>query len=136
MKAIISRGYYKNETLGYMMIIDGERPVFSCKTIELPDLGNQQNISCIPEGKYEVHKIVSPTRGTCFHVQDVPGRTAILIHPGNYVAGGKRDSMGCILPGAGFEDINNDGFIDVFDSRRTMDKLLEFLPDKFNLTIT
>jgi len=135
MKAILSRGYYKNETLGMLMIMEGEHPMFSCKTIELPDNGNQRNTSCIPEGAYVVQKHNSPTKGECFHVLDVPGRTDILIHVGNYAAGHRIDTMGCILPGAGFQDINNDGNIDVFNSRVTMDRLLEILPENFTLHI-
>ena len=135
MKTILSRSYNKNETISSLMVMDGERPVFSCKAIELPWNGNQHNTSCIPEGKYTVVSHISPTKGRCFHVLDVPGRTNILIHTGNYAAGHQIDTLGCILPGAGFEDINNDGNIDVFDSRATMTKLLEVLPESFEMII-
>ena len=136
MKAIISRTYNNNETLGTLMIMEGERPIFNCKTIELPDLGNQQNVSCIPEGKYDVIRHNSPTKGEVFWVLDVPGRSNILFHIGNFVSGlGKRDSKGCILPGKYFVDINNDGLIDIAESSVMMRKLLETLPDKFELHI-
>lgn len=131
MKTILSRTYNRNETLGTLMVMDGEHPLFKCKTIELPDLGNQPNCSCIPEGVYDVVKHVSPRHGKCFAVLNVPGRTDILIHKGNYTT----DTLGCILPGAGFCDLNNDGNIDVFDSTKTMDQLLGLLPDKFKLYI-
>jgi len=135
MKAIISRTYNANETLGTLHVMDGDQLMFSCKTIELPWNGNQHNTSCIPEGKYTVISHISPTKGRCFHVLDVPGRTNILIHTGNYVSGHQIDTLGCILPGEGFEDINNDGNIDVFNSRNTMDKLLKVLPESFELHI-
>jgi len=135
MKVIISRTYNKNETISSLMVMDGERPVFSCKDIELPWNGNQHNTSCIPEGKYTVVSHISPTKGRCFHVLDVPGRTNILIHTGNYAAGHQIDTLGCILPGAGFEDINNDGNIDVYNSKVTMTKLLEVLPESFEMHV-
>jgi hypothetical protein len=135
MKAIISRTYNKNETLGTLMIMDGERPLYKCKTIELPDNGNQQNTSCIPEGIYDTIKYNSPKRGECFKVLDISGRTDILIHIGNYASGSHVDTMGCILPGQYFVDINNDGNIDVAESTKTLHQLLEILPDKFKLYI-
>ena len=135
MKCVISRTYNKNETLGTLSIWDGEKPVWNCKTIELPDNGNRRNFSCIPEGIYDTIKFMSPTRGECFHVLNVPDRDAILIHPGNFVAGRRVDTKGCILPGSYFFDINNDGNIDIAESRKTMDKLLTTLPDSFKLII-
>ena len=135
MKAILSRTYNNNETLGSLFVVDGEREVFKCKTIELPDNGNQRNTSCIPEGGYIVQKHISPSKGLCFHVLDVPGRSNILIHIGNYTAGKRVDTLGCILPGRYFTDINDDGNIDVAESTVTMQKLLSVLPDDFTLYI-
>jgi hypothetical protein len=68
-------------------------------------------------------------------IQSVPGRSEILIHPGNYVSGSVVDSQGCILPGLYFTDINADGGIDVAESRRAMDLLMFALPDNFDLFI-
>ncbi len=131
MKAILSRTYNHYETIGTLMIMEGEKPLFKCKTIELPWYNNQNNFSCIPEGIYNVIKHTSPRHGNCFKVLDVPGRTDILIHKGNYTS----DTLGCILPGAGFADINNDGSMDVFDSTKTMNSLMEILPQNFKLVI-
>lgn len=70
---------------------------------ELPWRGNQQSISCIPPGEYECEIVESPKFGHVYHVKDVPNRSHILIHSGNYVGdktkGLKTDSYGCILPG-------------------------------------
>lgn len=135
MKVIISRTYNNNETLGTLMVMEGERPLYKCKTIELPYNGNQHNTSCIPEGVYEVIKYNSEKRGECFRLLDVPDRSDILIHIGNYAAGNKIDTLGCILPGAYFVDLNNDGNIDVAMSTKTMNELLVLLPDSFKLYI-
>jgi hypothetical protein len=135
MKAIISRTYNSNETLGTLMVMEGERPMFQCKTIELPDNGNQHNTSCIPEGEYKVMKVKRPNGDDAFLIIDVPNRSNILIHKGNYAAGNHVDTLGCILPGKYFADINNDGNLDVVESTATMKELLELLPDKFKIHI-
>ena len=135
MKVVISRYYDKNETLGNLLIFSGIKIEYRCKTIELPNNGNQKYTSCIPEGIYDVEKYTSEKHGQCFHVIDVPGRSDILFHSGNYAAGGKIDTKGCILPGSCFVDINEDGNLDVIDSKKTMTELYAILPDKFKLFI-
>lgn len=135
MKVVISRKYSDKETSGQGVIFDGDAILYEFKTLELPDKGNEHNVSCIPEGVYEVHKISSPKRGKCFWVMDVPERDAILIHIGNYATGKKVDTQGCILPGVRFEDANQDGNIDVVESTVAMKKLLELLPNSFTLHI-
>ncbi len=134
-KVIISRSYKDYCTLGSLFVLDGDLLEYRCKTIELPDKGNKREISCIPEGIYNVIKIKHEKFGNCFWVLDVPGRSGILIHIGNYTAGKKTDTEGCILPGMYFTDINSDGFLDVADSTGAMNTLLEILPDKFQLHI-
>jgi hypothetical protein len=137
MKVVISRNYSQLETTGCLYVFSGDISVFNCNTIELPWKDNNQNTSCIPEGTYDVIKTISPTKGKgmIFLLKDVPNRTAIEIHIGNYVTGNHIDTEGCILPGMRFVDINNDGSIDVADSSIAMKKLLTVLPDKFQLTI-
>jgi hypothetical protein len=103
--------------------------------MELPDLDNELKISCIPEKTYTVDKITSPKFGLCFYLNDVPGRTGILIHKGNYVAGTYVDTLGCILPGQAFSDINNDLITDITGSIKAMNQLLKILPSTFRLTI-
>lgn len=132
MKVIISREYNNIQTIGRLVVFDGAMIKLQLCTLELPDLGNQKNISCIPEGKYEVHRIYSPKFGKCFHVQDVPGRSEILIHKGNY----NKDTHGCILIGMGRADINGDGVTDVIESSLAMDKLQNVITeDVFTLII-
>ncbi len=66
-----------------------------CYTIELPDLGNQRRISCIPEGIYVLQPRESAKLGWHLHLQKVPGRNLILIHPANDA---KKELLGCIAP--------------------------------------
>ncbi len=66
-----------------------------CYTIELPWLNNQRQISCIPEGSYELVKRYSPKFGWHLHLQGVKGRDMILIHPANNAI---IELRGCIAP--------------------------------------
>jgi hypothetical protein len=135
MKCVISRDYDKNETRGIWLILEAAKVIYRCVSLELPDNGNQHNTSCIPEGKYQVEKYVSEKHGKCFRVLDVPDRSDILILIGNFAAGVKKDTKGCILAGAFFADINQDGFTDIAESTKTMNELQNILPDIFELHI-
>jgi len=137
-KLVIWRKYEELETLGYAVVLKDDEAVFKFNTIELPLFTiplkpNTVCTNCIPVGTYRVTKIYSPTKGQCFQVHDVEGRTAILIHKGNFATGKKVDTQGCILPGKEFEDINNDGNLDVVRSTDTMNILLDILPNEFKL---
>ena len=72
---------------------------FSCFTLELPWRDNRSNVSCIPPGTYPVSWRVTRRRAT-YHIKNVPGRTYILIHSGNYAGdvtkGLKSHVEGCI----------------------------------------
>ncbi len=105
---------------------------FSCDTLELPYKENQENISCIPNGKYLAKFKDKNDLGFCYELQDVPGRSGILIHKGNYVT----DIEGCILLGNGYSDLNHDGLKDVLNSSETINKFNSLMGGKdFYLTI-
>lgn len=77
---------------------------FSCATIELPWNNNIPHYSCIPSGEYICMKRYSPSfRKYTYWLQDVPNRSWILIHSGNFAGdarkGLKTDVYGCILLG-------------------------------------
>lgn len=62
-------------------------------------MNNQHRVSCIPAGNYELHRSIYHKHNIeVFEVVPVPGRSRILIHPGNT----EEDSDGCILPGMRF----------------------------------
>lgn len=86
---------------------------FNCKTLERPWKNNMSGISCIPKGSYLVKWTLSPRllRFT-YEIQNVPGRSGIRIHKGNYFF----DVEGCILLGTGYSDINKDGQVDIINS--------------------
>ena len=93
--------------------------------LELPWLNNQRRISCIPKGNYKAKKHNSPKFGKSLWLQDVPNRSEILVHKGNY----HFDILGCILIGKFLKDINNDGLIDVLESGKAIKELLSYLKD-------
>lgn len=133
MKAILTRlQYQQQQTLGVLQLFDRLEKVYECKTLELPWQNNARNVSCIPEGRYDVIIREVPHRGRHFHVLNVPDRSLILIHVGNYYT----DIQGCILPGQDYFDINHDGLLDVSSSRLALEGLLSQAPQGFKLTIT
>jgi hypothetical protein len=114
------------QTIGTLYLLDNYSAVIdSWFTLELPDLNNQRRISRIPEGIYKCKKHISPRFGQCLWLQDVPNRSEILIHRGNY----HTDILGCILIGTDIKDINNDGYKDVVNSRNAIKYLMSYLED-------
>lgn len=77
-------------TLGVLRLGD-----WSCWTLERPWLNNEVDVSCIPEGVYEVAPDLEGRFIGYPELQDVPGRTEIIIHRGNVIT----DTVGCILVG-------------------------------------
>jgi hypothetical protein len=75
-----------------VLLVDGK---YQAVTLELPYRDNQRDISCIPVGTYNCQRVQSPRFGNTFEVTEVPGRSHILFHAGNY----PRDTRGCILLG-------------------------------------
>ena len=83
---------------------------FSCKTIELPWRDNKPFVSCIPTGKYICDPHASAKFGDVYILKNVPGRSDVLIHAGNYAGdkskGLRADTEGCIILGKKYGTIN------------------------------
>ena len=80
---------------------------------ELPWKNNQQGISCIPAGTYQIAKVFSPHfNREVYQVQNVPGRSDVEIHPANWMGdtsqGLKSDLLGCIAMGCDIQVLPND----------------------------
>tara|TARA_R110002020_G_scaffold63770_8_gene169861 strand:- start:997 stop:1401 length:405 start_codon:yes stop_codon:yes gene_type:complete len=112
------------ETLGALVIFDGLRKVFECKTCELPWKANLRNISCIPRGKYHVSHRESVKYGNHLHIEGVENRSFILIHVANF----EEQLRGCVAVGKAYADIDGDGDLDITSSRVTLKKLLDIVP--------
>ena len=79
-------------------------------TIELPWKDNARSVSCIPQGQYNCRPYSSAKYRNVWTLLNVPDRSSILIHAGNFAsevrlqAGQhKSDTEGCILVGMGIE---------------------------------
>jgi len=126
MSIIIDTWCQDDCTLGRLSYGD-----FHCFTLELPWLGNKQNVSCIPAGTYQVTKYASPRHGSVLLLHDVPNRSYIEIHAGNYT----RQIKGCILPGRAITYLDADQVPDVTSSRATLNELLSRILDETTLEI-
>ncbi len=118
----LKRVVQSNVTLG--ALTDGE--AILALTLENPWLQNKAMASCIPEGDYNCEIVKSPKYGEVYEVQEVPNRSHILIHWGNYV----KDTDGCILLGSGVADIDGDGVQDITQSKIAFDKFMAKLAGK------
>ncbi len=93
MKLTLTRLDVTDKGIFGHLVCDGD--TFNCVTLERHDIH-------IPEGVYKVTLYNSPDHGCIVPLlNDVPGRSFIEIHWGNY----ERDSKGCILVG-----MQRDGF--------------------------
>lgn len=119
------------QTLGTLELYTNKEKIFKCKTLELSDKNNQKDISRIPEGHYEVKKHISPNFGNSLWIKDVPNRSEILIHKGNYYT----DILGCILVGKEHIDINNDGLKDITSSKNTINLLYSVVEEPVYINI-
>lgn len=92
-------------TPGELIVWTGGSVLFECRTLELDWCDNERDVSCIPEGDYN---IIPRTYGGFFEkakadwgheaglwIKDVPGRDNVLVHWGNFL----RCTKGCVLVG-------------------------------------
>jgi hypothetical protein len=141
MKIHIDRSYRENQTLGhaYLQDVDGNI-LFQFKTLELPWKDNLRNVSCIPEGTYTAKVRFSKKYSRHIHIQDVEGRSLILIHWGNYAGSlnpktGHPDIRGCVLVGSAHKDINGDGITDIVNSKNTFKAIMAVVSDELEVEI-
>lgn len=132
MKTItITRDYSPLQTKGKVVISEDDTKLMECFSLELPWLENAQKISCIPEGTYTGKlRYSAKFNRFLFEIQNVPGRSSILIHIGNYASPKKSDVEGCILLGSSYGDINTDGIPDILNSTVTINKFYEIMGEK------
>lgn len=104
MRLTLHRYLDTGKSTAGLLFLDGE---FACHTLENPWKNNERRVSCIPEGTYRLglrteggwderagKKFPAMHKGM-IELQDVPDRTFILMHWGNY----PKDTEGCILLG-------------------------------------
>jgi len=103
---------------------------FSCEPIWI---NNEENVSCIPEGKYIVKLIDHPRRKKVWEIQDVPDRTEIYFHVGNTIA----NTTGCVLLGKGLNYSREGKLWSIYPSGKAMKEFMEYMGDdkEFHLTV-
>lgn len=112
---MLHRAYFKEGTNGTLFNSDR----FLCHTIELPWNDNKRNISCIPEGRYEIEPRFSKRFIHHLILKDVKGRNFILFHPANDAL---KELQGCIAPVTYLSDIGKGIY-----SKNAMQKLLSLV---------
>lgn len=105
LKHFIIRRVSESEFGTFGVILDEGLPF--ALTVEPFWQNNAPDISCIPPGKYLCKRIESPRFGDTFEITNVPGRTHILFHWGNFGSGDKSrliesDTKGCVVIGEEF----------------------------------
>jgi len=115
MELDLVRTYFKQGTNGDLSCAG----IGLCHTIELPWKNNEHEISCIPEGKYEITKRYSPKLRWHLLVNNVPDRDLILIHTYNNAM---KEAKGCI---ATVTTLTGEGTGD--NSRRVFEQLKVFV---------
>lgn len=115
MELTLHRAYFREGTNGTLF----SSSKYLCQTIELPWRNNQRNISCIPEGRYELQPRFSRKFKHHLILKNVANRSFILIHPANDA---QRDLEGCIAPVTYLSGIGKG-----LHSRDAMQKLLSLV---------
>lgn len=115
MELTLYRAYFKEGTNGTLFCSD----TFLCHTIELPWKDNKGNISCIPEGVYDLKPRFSKRFKNHLILKDVKGRSFILIHSANDAL---KELQGCIAPVTYLSGIGRGIY-----SRDAMQKLLSLV---------
>ena len=105
----LTRSYLTERTVGQ---IRAHGEVYC--TLERPWVGNQPNVSCIPEGTYLV-KRDETGRHQYYAIQNVQGRTHIEIHAANAPS----QLMGCVALGEFFDADKN-----LINSKRAVEDFL------------
>jgi len=129
--------YLPKATRGIMMLPSGT----TLHTIENPWKDNQNGISCVPEGVYPVGQRPFYSGGgyETAHIQEVPGRSLILVHIGNTAL----DVEGCVAvglrEGAYVPEDANEEHPAVFNSTRAFNNVFwpevkEIIPTKIKIT--
>lgn len=131
MNITLTRTYDPEVTDGEITDDQGK---FICYSLELPNLNNQPEVSCIPEGEYAFQKFFSSHLGWVYRLQNVPNRSLIDIHSGNDVL----DLRGCITVGTQQGTLNIKGRIypAVLNSKVALQKLFDIVGTSGRITIT
>ena len=123
-----------NQSLSNTVILDdNNRPLFSSVTLERGWRNNEQGVSCIPAGKYNVVLEYSPKFDMMlWEIKGVPnGRSECKFHASNYWY----QLNGCIAPGRRPKFLNADKYLDVTASRNALKDFHNALKGQYKATL-
>ena len=112
-----------NQTLGSCKILNEQNmPIFASLSLERGWRNNEQNVSCIPLGEYEVVlEYSNKFKKELWEIKGVDGRSETKFHSLNFW----RDSNGCVGLGLKTADMDGDGYLDITNSIATMRRFHE-----------
>ena len=109
----------EKQQLGVCYVIEDNKVIFKCESIERGWMDNKRNVSCVPADMYPLKKEYSPRfKKELWELKEVEDRSECKFHAANYA----RQLNGCIALGETRADIDKDGYYDVTNSRETMRK--------------
>lgn len=115
MELQLFRNQFEGGTNGALF----HRGKFICFMIELPWKENARNVSCIPDGRFELELWFTDRFKHHLVVKDVPGRSGILVHPANDAL---KELRGCLAPVTHLTGIGTGTL-----SRKALDRVLMFI---------
>lgn len=105
-----------------------------CWTLEPRDEENAPSVSSIPAQQYVCKRTHSPKYGDTFEILDVPSRTDVLFHWGNWA----KNTLGCIILGGAIGILPHCKHRGLINSRSAFDDFMIKLKghDECHLTIS
>ncbi|WP_238130993.1 DUF5675 family protein [Vibrio cincinnatiensis] len=95
-----------------------------------PDSVTEGSDKRIKAGSYKLHPYSSPKYPSVYELQNVPGRTYILIHAGNY----HNDTFGCLMPGKTWGSVDKSHYY-VGNSKSALKEIFSEIDHYKNITI-
>jgi hypothetical protein len=117
--------------LGRLLGYDGATELGRWWSLELPWKDNASKVSCIPTGTYPVVPLDGGHLGWRLWVQNVPNRSEICVHRGNYPT----EILGCIEAGLVIQDINGDRKPDCSRSKEALAEMKVYFNQPTTLTV-
>jgi hypothetical protein len=108
-----------NQTLGSCKVLgDNNKTLFASISLERGWRNNENNISCIPAGMYDVViEWSNRFKKDLWEIKGVPNRAETKFHAANYWF----QLNGCIALGQSLKKLNADEYLDITNSVKTMD---------------
>lgn len=123
MKILTLQRIYNGQDCTLGVLLDENKKVLCC-TLEDAWAGNKNFISCVPDGQtYDLSYHNGPKQPDVWELKNVPDRQMVLIHAGNSA----NDTLGCILVGEYFRDLNGQKLLLNTSFHSALDRLRAYI---------